>query len=118
MTDREKIIHAFETCTRDDFPCKECGYYIEGKDYDCIDTMMKDALDLLREQEPLMHAAWLFGETITAYDECGVKTWAVKYKCSKCGFVQIAIEAHMGQYSYCPSCGAMMDKGIKEGKVE
>lgn len=51
MIDREKVIHALETCTRDDFPCKECGYYIEGKDYDCIDTMMRDALDLLREQD-------------------------------------------------------------------
>lgn len=82
---------------------------------DALHTGYQDGLkDGAQEQE---HAAWLIGETITAYDECGVKTWAVKHKCSKCGFVAIAIEAHMGQYSYCPSCGVKMDKEIKDGEV-
>lgn len=42
-----------------------------------------------------------------AYDISGVMTYAAKYKCDKCGFIQICIEDH-GQYNYCPKCGRRM----------
>lgn len=42
-----------------------------------------------------------------AYDISGVMTYAAKYKCDKCGFIQICIEDH-GQYKYCPNCSADM----------
>ena len=54
------------------------------------------------------HGWWEGDETCEDYDITGVKTWAVKRKCSACGFVHRFIEAHMC-YAFCPSCGAKMD---------
>ena len=51
---------------------------------------------------------WIKGETSEAFDIAGVKTWALKAKCSECGFVHKFIEAHMC-YGYCPNCGAKME---------
>ena len=42
------------------------------------------------------------------YDREGVKSWARIYQCPNCGFILNAIENHMTQYRYCPSCGADM----------
>ena len=53
---------------------------------------------------------WIKSETSEAFDIAGVKTWALKAKCSECGFVHKFIEAHMC-YRYCPSCGAAMTEG-------
>ena len=57
---------------------------------------------------PVKHGRWEGDETCDAYDVAGVKTWAVKRKCSSCGFVHKFIEAHMC-YEFCPNCGAKMD---------
>lgn len=57
---------------------------------------------------PVKHGRWEGDETCDAYDVAGVKTWAVKRKCSACGFVHKFIEAHMC-YEFCPNCGAKMD---------
>ena len=65
MPDREKVIHALETCIRDDyataetFPCRECDYWVETTDdenYDCMKLMITDAIDLLKEQDTVEHA--------------------------------------------------------------
>ena len=42
------------------------------------------------------------------YDVEGVKTWASKMMCSKCGFTTIAIEGKLTQYNGCPNCFADM----------
>ena len=56
----------------------------------------------------LKEGKWVFHEHRSeAYDIKGVKTWAVAYQCSECGFITSAIEDH-GHYEYCPSCGAKM----------
>lgn len=47
------------------------------------------------------------------YDIKGVKTWASKMMCSKCGFTTIAIEGKFTQYNGCPNCFADM-RGDKE----
>lgn len=65
---------------------------------------------LLQEQEPVKHGRWIKLETCEAYDIAGVKTWALKVRCSECGFVHKAIEAH-GYYDYCPKCGTKMNEG-------
>ena len=65
------------------------------------------------EAEPTVEpkrGRWEGDETCDAYDIAGVKTWAVKRKCSNCGFVHKFIEAHMC-YPYCPNCGAVMTEG-------
>ena len=43
-----------------------------------------------------------------AYDITGEKTWASVMRCDNCGFTMFSIEGHMGQYNYCPDCGAKM----------
>lgn len=60
------------------------------------------------DDAPVKHGKWEGNETCDAYDVVGVKTWAVKRKCSACGFVHKFIEAHMC-YEFCPNCGAKMD---------
>lgn len=58
---------------------------------------------------PVKHGRWIGIETENAYDIVGIKTWALRARCSECGFVIKFIEAHTGQYIYCPRCGAKMD---------
>lgn len=57
MADREKVIRGLELCAYDPDPgqelkeirsCPECPYYREG----CSPQLIRDALALLREQEP------------------------------------------------------------------
>lgn len=105
MTDREKVIHALETCIRDDFttaetfPCRECDYFVEVTDdenYDCMVLMIRDAIALLREQEAVEP---------TATDEA----IRVEYNCGGCGYLvgfASAIHDDM-QYraKFCPECG-------------
>ena len=118
MTDRERVIFDIERCIcHVPDACKDCSKYGGDSALRCMEDLLKDALELLKEQEPVAHATWLCEETSTAYDLYGVKTWAAKYKCSKCGSVHRAIEAHMC-YSYCPMCGARMDEEAKEGGSE
>ena len=116
MVDREKVMQWLKICANG---CEDgCPYEYKNLVYrvECKADLMSDALELLKEQEPVAHATWLCEETSTAYDLYGVKTWAAKYKCSKCGSVHRAIEAHMC-YSYCPMCGARMDEDAKEGET-
>lgn len=55
------------------------------------------------------HGEWVeVVERTEQYDREGVKTWATLYQCSNCGFVLNAIEGHIGQYDFCPNCGADM----------
>jgi len=94
--------------------CGDCGLYnwkkhmctrgatkIEGRSHFYNDCPLPDVA-------PVVHGRWVGDETMTAYDVQGVKTWAVKRKCTKCGFVSLFIEAHM-YYDFCPKCGAKMD---------
>lgn len=123
MVDHKKVIKGLECCKPAWFTITNCAddycpynCYGHSAVTGCVDHLIDDALELLKEQEPVAHATWLCEETSTAYDLYGVKTWAAKYKCSKCGSVHRAIEAHMC-YSYCPMCGARMDEDAKEGET-
>ena len=60
-------------------------------------------------------AEWIDkGRKEDAYDIEGVKTWATKGMCSRCGFTTYFIESHLC-YVYCPNCGAKM-KSILEAE--
>ena len=55
MPDRERVIRGLEVClaadlTKDENPCAPCPYFFDGM---CQNTMKKDALVLLKEQEPV-----------------------------------------------------------------
>lgn len=78
-----------------------------------IDSYPKDFADaLLMAIEALQDrptGEWLEVEVFPeVYDIEGVKTWGSEMQCDQCGFRHTAIEGHMGQYNFCPNCGADM----------
>ena len=49
---------------------------------------------------PVRHGQW------KCHGDCGVT------ECSACGW---SIEEYVGDYAYCPNCGAKMDGGVDNG---
>ena len=94
MTAKEKVIAGLKCCLEPGAPCQKCPYY----DEDCTDKLERDALDLLKEQEPV--------KPCVATD-----TWI----CPKCGHTlesQYLIDDKENpqvlvheQYNFCPNCG-------------
>ena len=52
MTDSKKVIESLEMCERDGcgFNCTRCNYETDTK-RSCIENLMHDALELLKEQQ-------------------------------------------------------------------
>lgn len=104
MPDREKVIKGLEHCTKDG--CRDCPY---EKNCDVFDnafsgTLVKDALELLKEQEPVKP----------------VKTWDT-YLCGNCNR-NVYHEERDGclvlyeeRYTYCPNCGKRLDWNAGQG---
>ena len=62
-----------------------------------------------------MAGKWnLIGRVHDIYDFGGYESWGMEYRCSKCGFIHMAVENH-GVYQYCPHCGAHMEM---EGELD
>ena len=105
--DREKVIRALENCT-DKIKCRDCPWEpCDDFDYthsEYPDGLIKDALELLKAQEP-KHGQW-----ITDGDRmiCSV--------CENVPFNQVKLNDKMiynmdigNMMKYCPICGARMD---------
>ena len=58
---------------------------------------------------PVRHGNWDVREPMPMHDIKGNLSWGNWYVCTGCGFATTAIEGHITQYKYCPSCGARMD---------
>lgn len=58
---------------------------------------------------PVRHGRWIVGDSLPMHDIAGNLSWGNWYVCTGCGFATTAIEGHITQYKYCPSCGARMD---------
>lgn len=94
---REKVIKGLECCTTQGFSCienKKCPYGVQRYGSHCVDSMLRDALALLKAQEPV--------EPVVDVD-----TWT----CGKCGHT-LEHQQLLGdnvlfheQYNYCPECG-------------
>ena len=114
MTDREKVIKGLEICSKHGawhgLDCeineayKDCPY--RGCKTGCIVTIAKDALALLKEQEPARHGQW---EPSPIPCE--------KYVCSCCGGAcwYYDYEGDVAKSNYCPNCGAKMDRRTEDG---
>ena len=90
---------------------KLCETTIFIKDGEVFQHMINDAPTVQADRP---HGEWVeVVERTEQYDREGVKTWATLYQCSNCGFVLNAIEGHIGQYDFCPNCGADMRKENK-----
>jgi len=56
MLDREKVIQAITNCTDEALVCSkgcDCPYWQDDRHIVCWDNLMKDALELLKKQEPI-----------------------------------------------------------------
>ena len=99
MADREKVIKGLEHCTsaKYPYPCNGCAYCgnIDYTDpWSCRIAVMRDALELLKEQEPV--------EPITS----GQDDWA----CGNCGetvgWNELSCSGQDAvKHNYCPNCG-------------
>ena len=69
VADIEKVIKGLEHCTSDGSTCDECDYWEHNRDEDdphCGDVLMRDALELLKEQQEEL--ACLKAEKVKAFD--------------------------------------------------
>lgn len=89
MPDREKVVRGLEVCTVNGTSCNGCPYYGLVETIGCVNSIMEDALALLREQE---RASWILDRLH-------------HYKCSACG-AQWGRALNM---RYCPTCGQYME---------
>ena len=93
MPDREKVIKGLECCTAFDgkgFPlCEECPYEDEGTCQE-LDQLHRDALELLKEQEPIAP------KLIKMYPHD-------IYECGNCGHRSVGSKDYKAKY--CPECG-------------
>ena len=83
MTDREKVIKAIEICYFGNHSCTECElFYVE----DCNDKLMRDALVLLKEQEPVHVQKRKFARLwLWCCGSCGVAITEGDRFCRMCG---------------------------------
>lgn len=69
MPDREKVIKAIEICNSEKHACTECElFYVE----DCHDKLMRDVLELLKDQEIRLKQEYMRGYD-KAWDEIGYR---------------------------------------------
>ena len=90
MGKTEKIISEFERFIQ------EYDRDIGFTSYDS--EVLKGALALLKEQEPVMHGRWI--------DENPDDSLDPRMRCSIC----TRVESPLIKWRYCPNCGARMDE--------
>lgn len=94
MTDVENVIYAIERCTcHVPDSCRDCPYDAGHPYNECIEMLLKDAMELLKEQE---HK--------TGYWENG--------HCTCCGediASKLDTWTNVQTFSFCPKCGAKME---------
>ncbi len=83
----------------------------KGNVYLPCDTVLAiaDWIEAHRDVAPVRHGHWDVREPMPMHDIKGNLSWGNWYVCTGCGFATTAIEGHITQYKYCPSCGARMD---------
>ena len=84
MPDREKVIKGLEICSNPGSCRSECPYY-EKEAAVCSNWLLKDALEMLKVQEPV--------KVVRRVEEM---EWTV---CSNCGSHIIS------KWKWCPGCG-------------
>ena len=97
MANLEKVINGINRCTcHVPDACRDCGYDA-GQPYNvCVESLLKDTLELLKTQEPVEpeKREWPYGVYGASKYE---------YKCGACGCCLVNNEKW--QTKYCPECG-------------
>ena len=91
MTDRGKVINGLKCVLGESLPgCPECAYKDSGDDFeDCLTAIAKDALELLKEKEPVKpkskvrHGA--YGQIQHFCGNCNAMLHGKQKYCSECG---------------------------------
>lgn len=94
MPDLEKVIYSIERCIcHVPDACRDCAYDAGHPYNECVELLLRDALGLLKAQEPLKPVIKQF--------KLGFHTDAVRIEpcCGGCGR-----KLETG-YKYCPECG-------------
>ena len=104
MPDRDQVIYDIERCIcHVPDACRDCSHFANSDALDCMERLLKDALELLKEQEA--EAKWIYGE-----DKTGVDGWY----CSECNFFEPWFYEFTEDidfirfYGHCPKCGRRM----------
>ena len=93
MPNREKVIKGIEFHGDYKADCRKCPYHNEESlGEGCVEELCHDALELLKDQTPLV-------PIIASSEDC---PWATYYVCPKC---KISIDYHD---KYCRYCGGEM----------
>ena len=95
MADVENVIYAIERCTcHVPDACRDCPYDAGHPYNECIEMLLKDAMELLKEQEAVKPSV-------------DVDT----YVCPNCGH-RLEVQGKLGdnvifdeRYNFCPACG-------------
>lgn len=94
MPDLDKVIREIKLCTSGG-PCEGCSHYGHGENLvGCMDELLSDALELLKEQEAKT-GHWIDTTKVIGFP---------RVQCSVCGSGQGAI-----WMDHCPNCGAKME---------
>lgn len=83
----------------------------------CMELEIKKRANMVERKQ----GKWLFSKRLEdVYDLYGMKSWAVRYRCSNCNFSTEFIENHNAQYRYCPQCGVCMrgDNDVEQDVAE
>ena len=103
MPDREKVIKGLETCiwfgTGMVYECTGCPYDTEELVAKCVTKMQEDALELLKEQEPI-------APVVVSHSR------GIAYNCGACGteiaVIKDTVSAGWAKENvrYCQRCGS------------
>lgn len=90
MPDMEKVIKGLECLITNDVDCDGCPYN-EGKNFSCLRNIANDALELLKEQEPVEPNG----------ENCGV----CGYTLHRINYYGPDKELQHEWFRFCPLCG-------------
>ena len=90
MVDREKVIKSLKIHVNWETDCIGCSYLEDGGK--CIMNLQNDALELLKEQEPVLFKVTRHDKSYPFWDSV----------CTGCGYKTSTVKNY---WKYCPVCG-------------
>lgn len=98
MADVENVIYAIERCTcHVPDACRDCPYDAGHPYNECVEMLLKDVLELLREQEAVKPIEPIYqGDDSYVCENCGETVGWEEIECYGIGKIR---------YKYCPGCG-------------
>ena len=123
MADREKVIYSIERCIcHVPDACRDCAYDAGHPYNECVEMLLRDALSLLKAQEPktidanpVVHGRWVIMGGMKPPE------WHHHHQCSVCESYAPMRPPYGSREElppWCPACGAKMDIQSEPPKEE